>query len=293
MSSFAHSNFAIFRYSSFRFCHFPEGARVGSGKVMNDLRFAFRQLLKNPGFTSVAALTLALGIGATSSVFNLVQGVLLTPPPYPKPDQIVLIGPARLDGQPFSQGGTGGQWVEWQKATNSFEAISGYEWIFQILDLSDGSESIQGIAVTPEYFKLTGIKPLLGRMFLPSDMPTQPGQDRVMLLGYDLWKRRFNSDPDILGKAVHLSRGQSLTVIGVMPSGVRFLPSRTRASEPNYVVNAQVDYWKPLWPLDLSRLDAVYCNIAGRLRDGVAAEKAQAELRAIAARQAKTERALE
>src|SRR5262245_34995618 len=115
---------------------------------MNDLRFAFRQLLKDPGFTAVAVLTLALGIGATSSVFSLVQGVLLTPPPYPKPDQIVLIGSARLDRRPFSQGCTGGQWLEWQKATNSLEAITGYEWIFQILNLADSTESIQGLAVT-------------------------------------------------------------------------------------------------------------------------------------------------
>ena len=77
---------------------------------MNDLRYAIRQLLKNPGFTAVAVLTLALGIGATSSVFSLIQGVLLTPPAYAGPDQVVLIWPSRLDGQPFSQGCTGGQW---------------------------------------------------------------------------------------------------------------------------------------------------------------------------------------
>src|SRR5216117_833040 len=155
---------------------------------MNDLRFAFRQLLKNPGFTAVAVLTLALGIGATSSVFSLIQGVLLTPPAYARPDQVVLIWPSRLDGQPFSQGCTGGQWLEWQKATNFLEAIAGYEWIFQILNRADGSESIEGLAVTPDYFKVTGIKPLLGRVFLPSDMPTRPGQDQVMLLGYELWQ---------------------------------------------------------------------------------------------------------
>jgi len=260
---------------------------------MNDLRFALRQLLKNPGFTAVAVLTLALGIGATSSVFSLIDGVLLTPPPYLKPDRIVLIEPARFDGQPFSQGCTSGQWLEWQKAINSFETIAGYEWIFQILNRADGSESIEGLAVTPDYFKVTGIKPLLGRVFLPSDMPTKPGQDRVMLLGHDLWQRRFNGDKDILGQTVHLSHGQSLIVVGVMPPGVRFLPSRTRGSEPNYNVNAQVDYWKPLWPLDRTRSDEIYCNVAGRLRDDATREKAQAELTTIAAQQAKADHALE
>ena len=82
---------------------------------MNDLRFAVRQLVKNPGFTAVAVLTLALGIGACSAVFSLVQGVLLTPPPYPKPEQVVLIRLQRLDGRPYAGGPKTGQWVEWQK----------------------------------------------------------------------------------------------------------------------------------------------------------------------------------
>src|SRR5438046_4734162 len=83
--------------------------------VMNDLRFAFRQLLKNPGFTAVAVLTLALGIVATSTVFSLIQGVLLTPPPYPKADRLVLITPTRADGQRYTRGWPAAQWLEWQK----------------------------------------------------------------------------------------------------------------------------------------------------------------------------------
>ena len=100
---------------------------------MNDLRFAFRQLLKNPGFTAVAVLPLALGIGTTSAVFGLIQGVLLTPPPYPKPERIILISPARADGLPYRQGCAAGQWAEWRKAIKSFKAVAAYERIVKSL----------------------------------------------------------------------------------------------------------------------------------------------------------------
>ena len=253
---------------------------------MNDLRFAFRQLLKNPGFTTIAVLTLALGIGATTSVFSLIHGVLLTPPPYPKPEQVVLIATAKTDGQAYPFACTTAQWIEWQKATNSFGAIAGYEWGFQFLVLPDGSESVQGLFVTPDYFKVIGINPLLGRVFSQADMATRGGNETTIILGCNLWQRRFNGDPDIIGKVVRLSRRRPMTVVGVMPPGVRFLPSRTRATAPNYDLNAHVDFWVPLWPPNLSKPKEVYCNLAGRLRAGATASHAQAEVVAIAATQA-------
>jgi len=255
---------------------------------VNDLKFAFRQLLKNPGFTAVAVLTLALGIGATSAVFSLVQGVLLTPPPYPKPERVILISSARTDGQPYIQGCAAGQWVEWQKATNSFKVVAAYEYGSQFLILPDGSESVRGMFVTPDYFKVIGVKPVLGQEFAQSDLASKGGQETVIILGDHLWHRRFDGDPNIIGKTVHLTRRQPLTVLGVMPPGVRFLPSRTRATEPNYDVNAQVDFWIPLWPPDLAKPNESYCNVAGRLRDSATLTQAQAEMTAIAARQAQT-----
>ena len=205
---------------------------------MNDLKFAFRQLLKNPGFTTTAVLTLTLGIGATSAVFSLIQGVLLTLPPYPKPEQLVLLSPARLDGQPFAPGCTAAQWLEWQRDCKSFEAMAGYWWGFQFLVLSDGSESVRCMPVTPDYFKVMGIKPLLGRAFLPSDTPRPETPASVIILGNDLWQRRFNADRAILGKTVRLSRFPPLTVVGVMPPGIRFLPTPTGAAEPQPHQNA-------------------------------------------------------
>ena len=106
---------------------------------MNDLKFAFRQLLKNPGFTAVAVLTLALGIGATAAVFSLIQGVLLTPPPYPAPKRIVLITPQKLDGKPTASNVAGRQWIEWQKEATTFQAMAGYGLDFSFLLLPDGS----------------------------------------------------------------------------------------------------------------------------------------------------------
>jgi putative ABC transport system permease protein len=258
---------------------------------MNDLRFAFRQLLKNPGFTVVAVLTLAIGIGASSTVFSLVQGVLLTPPPYSQPDRMVLITPTRVDGQRYTRGWPAAQWQEWQTESKSFEAIAGYGWTFNFLVLPDGSESIEGMAVTREYFKVAGLQPVLGRGIVDSDLSSE--QQTTIILGHDLWQRRFRGDPGVIGQAVQISRySQPLTVVGVMPPNVRFLPSPNVTSEPNYNVDAKVDYWLPQRP-NPSRLKRPDWNIVGRLRPGVTVAEAETEIAAMAARQARNERDFE
>src|SRR5277367_5325453 len=123
---------------------------------MNDLRFAVRMLLKQPLFSLLTVVTLALGIGATSAVFSLVQGVLLTPPPYRDPDRIVLIPTARADGQKMGGGREwpAQQWLEWQKESKSFEAIAAYSWQFNFLVRDQGSESLEGMTVTSDYFRV-------------------------------------------------------------------------------------------------------------------------------------------
>ena len=112
--------------------------------MLRDLRFAVRMLLKESGFAAIAVFTLALGIGATSAVFSLIQGVLLTPPPYREPERLVLIPSARTDGQQMAEqrAWPAAQWMEWQKDSKSFESIAGYAWTFNFLVLPDGSESI-------------------------------------------------------------------------------------------------------------------------------------------------------
>jgi putative ABC transport system permease protein len=247
-------------------------------------------LLKQPGFSLIAVLTLALGIGATSAVFSLIQGVLLTPPPYRQPDQLVLIPTARTDGQKQEspRAWSAQQWTEWQKQAKSFQGIAAYRWMFNFLIRNEGSESIEGMLVTQDYFQVTGLQPLLGRAFV--EPPAGSAQAQVILLGYEFWQRRFNGDPDIIGKTVRISRWDAPpTVIGIMPPGVRFLPSPQTAKEPNYNVNALVDFWIPITPEPAS-LKWPNWNVVARLREGASLQTAQGELSVIVARQAQSDR---
>src|SRR5580658_131648 len=257
--------------------------------MRRDMRFAIRMLLKQPGFSLIAVLTLALGIGATSAVFSLIQGVLLTPPPYQKPQQLVLVPTARTDGQKQegARGWPAQQWMEWQKEATSFEGIAAYDWTFNFLIRNEGSQSIEGMAVTEDYLPVMGLRPVLGRSFEKSDIG--PGPVRAILLGYEFWKRTFNGDPQIVGKTVHISRWDvPPTVIGVMEPGVRFLPAPGNAKEPNYNVNALVDFWIPVAP-DPKYLKNPYWNIVARLHDGATLRQAQGELTVLAAREAQAE----
>ena len=155
--------------------------------MIQDLRFGLRMLLKQPAFTLVAVLTLALGIGSTSAVFSLIQGVLLTPPPYRQPQRLVLIPPSRADGQPVtsSRGWPASQWLDWQKQSKSLEAIAAYDWSFNFLVLPEGSESLEGMWVTRDYFRVVGLQPILGRTFVESE--TGVKAPPVIILGYEFW----------------------------------------------------------------------------------------------------------
>ncbi len=258
--------------------------------MIQDLRFGVRMLLKQPAFSLIAILTLALGIGATSAVFSLIQGVLLTPPPYRQPQRLVLIPGTRADGQPMtnSPGWPAMQWLDWQKEAKSLEAIAAYDWSFNFLVLPEGSESMEGMWVTRDYFNVVGLQPVLGRTFIESE--TRPKAPPVIILGYEFWQRKFNGDRNIIGKTVRISRQDTPpTVIGVMPPGVRFLPSPTTAQEPNYNVNGLVDFWIPASP-DPSFLKARAWNVVGRLRDGATVHQAQTELTVLCNREAQNER---
>ena len=155
--------------------------------MVRELRFAIRMLLKQPGFSLIAALTLALGIGATSAVFSLIQGVLLTPPPYQKPEQLMLVPTARTDGQKMDspRGWAAQQWVEWQNESKSFQGIAAYDWTFNFLIRNDGSQSMQGTEVSKDYLQVMGLKPMAGRGFEDSDF--SQGPVKSILLGYEFW----------------------------------------------------------------------------------------------------------
>ena len=257
--------------------------------MLRDLRFAIRMLLKRPGFAWIVVFTLALGIGATSAVFSLIQGVLLTPPPYRNPEQLVLISSARAEPDPTLRPAdwAAAQWLEWGEEATSFEAVAGYRWTFNFWVSDDGSESLEGMWVSNDYFQVTGLEPEIGRTF--QDLDTVEGAAPVIILGYDLWQRRFAGDPDVLGQPLPMSRRETPpTIIGVMPPAVRFLPSRSGAQEPNYDVDAQVDFWIPVIP-NPELLQAPIWNVVGRLPAGVTLESAQAELEVLTARQAQAD----
>ena len=261
--------------------------------MLQELRFAIRMLLKQPGFSLIAALTLALGIGATSAVFSLIQGVLLTPPPYQKPEQLMLIPTVRTDGQKMDspRGWAAQQWMDWQREAKSFDGIAAYGWTFNFLIRNDGSQSMQGMEVTKNYFQVMGLRPVAGRGFEESDFGQGPV--KAILLGYEFWQRAFGGDKQIIGKTVRISRWEvPPTVIGVMEQGVRFLPSPGAAKEPNYDVNATVDFWVPADP-NPQYLKDPYWNVAARLRDGAIPQQAQQELAVLTAREAQAEKQFE
>ena len=250
--------------------------------MYDDVRFALRQLRKNPGFSAIAVITLALGIGAAAAMFGLIQGVLLTPPPYSDPGRVVLISPVRTDGRPYTRGATIGQWVSWRQA-RSIEPPALYGWTFNFLVLPDGSRSMGGLAVTPNYFSVLGVRPILGRVFTDAELGRPNVPPSAIILGHDLWQRQFNGDPGIVGRTIRMSRMPApLPVVGIMPPGMRFLPDPGASSEPNYDLNAHVDFWLGRAP-DETRVTAGAGNTVARLTDGATVEAAQAEVAALSA----------
>ena len=174
--------------------------------MLQELRFGLRMLRKQPGFTAIAVLTLALGIGATAAVFSLIQGVLLTPPPYRDPEQLVLIQSVPHGRRSGSlRGWPAAQWMEWQREAKSFEAIAGYAWTFNFLVSDEGSESLEGMVVTKDYFRVLGLQPMLGRTFLESEIAPSRRR-RSSSSATSCGSAKFNGDPNIVGKTIRMSR---------------------------------------------------------------------------------------
>jgi putative ABC transport system permease protein len=248
------------------------------------LHHAARRLTRDSGFAFLAILMLSLGIASTTAIFSLITGVLLTPPPYENPDELVFMSTARADNR--EEAGLFNWpeevWAEWLADTESFDSLAGYRWAFNFLVSNDGSEALEGMMVSEGYFSVVGVKPELGRAFLDSD--SDGTENPAIILGHDLWVRRFNADPGIIGRTVRLSRQPPATVVGVMPPGVRFLPSPSVASEPNYDLYEKVDYWLPI-PRQARGNPA--WNIIARLNPGVTISEAEAEVAVVFSRHAR------
>jgi len=251
---------------------------------MEDVRYALRQLRKAPAFAAAAIVTLALGIGAAAAMFGLIQGVLLSPPPYAAPDRLVLVSPRRIDGRPYTQGTWFAQWIQWKSESRTLEPPALYRWTFNFLVLPDGSQSLGGMVVTRNFFSTLGMRPLHGREFTEAEASRPKVPATGIILGYELWQRQFKGDPAVVGTAIRISRQPApLTVVGVMPPGIRFLPDPGNATEPNYDVDAPVDFWVAFTP-DETAPRARGWNTVARLRDGVTPDQARTELTTLAGR---------
>ena len=234
-------------------------------RMINDLKFAFRQLRKSPGFTLTAVLTLALGIGANTAIFSLVDSIMLRPLPFPHQDRLVGIDSG--DVSPFPKG-----WIRaLGEHSGSFATISGFGADAESnVAGTDSSDRVFGATVMTNVFDTLGIHPLLGSFFTRDE--EQPGQDLVVVLSYGYWQQRFGQDPNVIGQTVRID-GVSRRIVGVMPAGVRFPYADTQ-----FVIPVAFKGGDPIDPWRTFDLRAF-----GRLKDGVTPAKASAELHGLRA----------
>jgi putative ABC transport system permease protein len=235
--------------------------------LLKDLRYDFRTLLRRPAFTVVALLTLALGIGANTAIFSVVNGVLLRPLPFKDPERLVQVWEKNLK-RGFTQDTVSPQnFEDWQEQSRSFDAMAAYEYESFVLTNRDAPERLVGILASSAFIDVLGIKPALGRGFLPGE--DRRGAERVVLLSDRLWRRSFGGRADALGQAVILN-GESYVVVGVMPSDFSF-------------PNPRLDLWVPSIDLRRPRGDHFMFAVA-RLKPTVGLKQAQEEIDVIARR---------
>ena len=238
-------------------------------EMIQDLRYGVRMLLKNPGFTAVAVLTLVLGIGANTAIFSVVNTVLLRPLPFKEPDRLVRLWESNSPNNLAYFSVAYLTFLDWRNQNQVFSEMGAYRE--DGFNLFAGSEPkrISGARVTSDFFSVLGIQPALGRAFLPAE--DAPGGERVVVLSHGLWQRSFGGDPQLVGRQVSIN-GQSYTVIGIMPAGFQYPFEDT-------------GLWMP-YALDPAKGDRVshFLRVIGRLKPGVTLPQARAELEGIAVR---------
>jgi predicted permease len=236
-------------------------------ELWQDIRFGVRMLLKNPGFTAAAMITLAIGIGANTAIFSAVSAVLLRPLPYPEPDRLVMVWERliREDGRNLV---SPADFCDWRARNRVFENIAAWNGIS--VDLVEGSEPerIRAGRVSPSYFDVLGVKPMLGRSFLPEE--ELPGAADVAVINYGLWQRRFGADRSIIGRAISLS-GEPYEVIGVLP--------------PSPIFSGESGLWVPLKISPQGRLNRTghSLRVVARLKSGITLQQARADMERVGA----------
>ena len=235
-----------------------------------DVRYAFRMLLRNPGFTAIALLTFAVGIGVNTAVFSVFNGVLLRPLPYPDAERITMMWvDNRLQGIKEDIGSYPG-YRDWREQSTSFEHVAAYTGANFTMTGSNEPERLQGAQTTANFFSVMGLQPVLGRLY--SEAQETPGNDAVVVLSHGLWQRKFGGTNDVLGKTITLN-GNPHEIIGVMPPELR--------------VPDTAQLWKPLAPPEQARNSrgSFWLPVIGRLKPGISLEQAQTEMNGITARQ--------
>jgi putative ABC transport system permease protein len=240
--------------------------------MFEDLRYSLRLLARSPGFTLVAAVGLALGIGANSAIFTAMNAVLLRPLPYKEADRLVLLWQLNRHTGDREVKASAPDYIDWREQNSAFQDIAAFNANSGLgLNLSGAGHParISATSVTGNLFSVLGVTPALGRSFLPDE--ERPGSAPVCILSDDLWKRGFGSDSKIIGRSVTLN-GAMWTVVGVMPAGFRFPQS--------------VDLWVPAMVRSTARTKHAqhYLGVIARLKPGLSLDHAQAELDALARR---------
>ena len=241
---------------------------------LQDTRYAFRMLRKNPGFTAVAVLTLALGIGANTAIFSVVYAVLLKPLPYTNPEQLFTAFQANAQQGTAETGCSYLNFEEWRAQNHAFSELAGI--VAHQLTLTGRVEPtvVNTSVVTPEFFALVDVKPLAGRIFFPQD--GKQGAPPVALVSEDLWRGRFGADPNIIGTSINLDQ-RPFTVIGIMPGAFR-TPFFTK--QEVWIPLVQ----DPVFSTFMPNRGLHLLPVIGRLKPGVSVAQAQAEMDAISGR---------
>ncbi len=234
-------------------------------EMFQDLRYGLRLLLKTPGFTLAAILSLTIGIGATSAIFSVINGVLLRPLPYVEPEKLVRLWhnkpAAGINQLPVS----GGNIKVWREQAESFEGVAAFSQTSAVMTGETEPEQLQGARVSDNLLPLLGFQPLVGRGFLAEENRT--GNEKVIILSHKLWQRRFGSDEGIIGQSIILNHTNQYTVIGVMPPDVSF--------------PGQCEFWLPETAVATGRHDMRGFSVIARLKPAVTTEMARSEMDSI------------
>ena len=197
--------------------------------VSRDIRHALRMILRAPGFSLIAILTFAVGIGVNTAVFNVVNGVLLRPLPYPDADRITMLWVDNRRQGIREDITSYPAYVDWKTQGTSYEHMAGFTPAAYSLTGSGEPERLNGAQATANFFDVMGVQPMLGRVFTRSNTK-RPGKDSVVVISHGLWQRRFGGVADVLGRTINLN-GRAREVIGVMPASFRW-PDRAELWTP-------------------------------------------------------------